>query len=111
MDKLRQQGARLRRKLTTAGAQQPAVAADGGNEGLERAQLRRLRQRVNALEEKLARERPDDRIEQLELEIQELRALGARVAELADLVTEVLAVSAGRDPEIQQRLAKYLDGV
>jgi hypothetical protein len=44
--------------------------------------------------------------------ILELRGLGGRVSELADLVTELLIVAATReDPEFQRVVKKYLKGV
>jgi len=88
---------------------------DGETAGSDRRarsqQLRRLRRRVAVLEREVTQQQTDPRIEQLEDEIQELRALSARVAELADLVTEVLAVNARQDPELKRVLAKYLDGI
>lgn len=75
-------------------------------------QLRRLNRRLDRLEVAVRETAPDDRLERLEAEVQELRALGARVAELADVVTELLAVAAQReDPDFRRIVEKYLDGV
>jgi hypothetical protein len=53
-----------------------------------------------------------DEVAQLRADVQELRGLGGRVAELADLVTELLVVAAKReDPEFQALVTKYLEGV
>lgn len=52
------------------------------------------------------------RLGQVEAEVQELRALGFRVAELADLVTELLGYAAdGDDPRFREAVARYADGV
>lgn len=52
------------------------------------------------------------RLGQVEAEVQELRALGFRVAELADLVTELLGyAAAGDDPRFREAVARYADGV
>ncbi|MGC5258245.1 DUF6752 domain-containing protein [Gordonia sp. DT218] len=53
------------------------------------------------------RELPD-RIKQLELEVQETQRLHQRVAELTDVVAEVLIPAADRDDDrIREVLAKY----
>lgn len=52
------------------------------------------------------------RLTSSEREVQELRALGFRVAELADLVTELLAGAAAEGgPAFQQAVDRYADGV
>jgi chromosome segregation ATPase len=44
--------------------------------------------------------------------IAELRGLGGRVSELADLVTELLVLAATKeDPEFQELITRYKDGV
>ena len=48
----------------------------------------------------------------LRADVQELRWLGGRASELADLVTELLLLSAQRDdPEFTRLVGKYLRGV
>lgn len=67
-----------------------------------------LRQRLAALEDVGAAER----LQRTEDEVQELRALGIRVAELADLVTELLAAAARRgDPDFARIVSSYTDEV
>jgi len=57
-------------------------------------------------------EQVDARLRRLEREVQELRTLGIRVAEVADLVTELLATAARRDdPEFARIVAAYVDRV
>ncbi|GAA5150345.1 hypothetical protein GCM10023340_27280 [Nocardioides marinquilinus] len=52
------------------------------------------------------------RVAELEEEMQEARALNVRVAELTDLVTELLVPLAQRDEEkLQALLARYHEGV
>ena len=52
------------------------------------------------------------RVAALEAEVQEQRALNLRVAELTDLVTELMVPLATRDEErIQATLAKYHEGI
>ncbi len=52
------------------------------------------------------------RLARSEREVQELRALGFRVAELADLVTELLAGAAAEGgPAFRQAVDRYADGV
>jgi hypothetical protein len=52
------------------------------------------------------------RVAELEEEMQEARALNMRVAELTDLVTELLVPLAQRDEEkLQALLARYHEGV
>jgi hypothetical protein len=52
------------------------------------------------------------RVAALEAEVQEARALNLRVAELTDLVTELMVPLATRDEErIQATLAKYHEGI
>lgn len=48
------------------------------------------------------------RLDRLEREVQEVRALGFRVAELADLVTELLALASSRDdPAFREAVERY----
>jgi prefoldin subunit 5 len=62
--------------------------------------------RVVGLDEELRRLR--DRVAVLEREVQETRRLHQRLAELADVVTEVLVPAADReDDKIRAILAKY----
>lgn len=62
--------------------------------------------RVVGVDEELRRLR--DRITELELEVQETRRLHQRLAELTDVVTEVLVPAADReDDKIRAILAKY----
>jgi cell division protein FtsB len=50
------------------------------------------------------------RIEQLEAEVQECRALNGRIAELTDIVEELLVPAARRDEEkLGELLARYAD--
>jgi cell division protein FtsB len=50
------------------------------------------------------------RIEQLEVEVQECRALNGRIAELTDIVGELLVPAARRDEEkLGELLARYAD--
>jgi C4-dicarboxylate-specific signal transduction histidine kinase len=52
------------------------------------------------------------RVAALEAEVQEARQLNLRVAELTDLVTELMVPLATRDEErIQATLAKYHEGI
>ena len=75
-------------------------------------QLARLRKRVKALEDDAARADASARLTGVEAEIQELRGLSGRVAELADLITELLVAAARReDPQFKEILEKYLDEV
>lgn len=49
---------------------------------------------------------------ELAVAVHELRGLGGRVSELADLVTELLAVEATRaDPEFQRLVDRYREGI
>jgi hypothetical protein len=69
--------------------------------------LGRMRNRLHARASTCARD-----INQLKADVQELRGLGGRVAELTDLVTELLILAAKReDPEFQRLVTKYLEGV
>lgn len=62
--------------------------------------------RAAGLDEELARLR--GRVERLEREVQEARRLHQRLAELTDVVTEVLVPAADREDErIRAVLAKY----
>jgi hypothetical protein len=48
----------------------------------------------------------------LQTAVQELRGLGGRVSELADVVTELVAVEATRaDPEFQELVDRYRGGL
>lgn len=59
----------------------------------------RLRKRVDRLSK---------RVEELEAELMDARSQGRRVAELCDIVTELLANEASRrDPEFQRILDKF----
>jgi len=52
--------------------------------------------------------RQEERLGALEAEVQELRKLSGRVAELADLVAETLATkSDSADPEFAERVARF----
>lgn len=52
------------------------------------------------------------RLEELEAEVQECRKLNLRVAELTDLVTELLIPIAQQDPErVDELLARYTAGL
>jgi hypothetical protein len=85
------------------------VGGRGGSTSLEG--------RVAAVEAKQARLRRDLRASKAEIQanqdaILELRGLGGRVSELADLVTELLVLAATRqDPEFKRLVDKYLEGV
>jgi hypothetical protein len=76
-----------------------------------------LADRVAALEAKQGRLRRELRASKAELQanqdaILELRGLGGRVSELADLVTELLVLAAAReDPEFKRLVDRYLEGV
>ena len=107
---VRRQLGGVKQRLTPSGPGPTQAEATPPGQPDFQVQIRRLRQRVVALEERLGEEQ-DGRVEQLEAEIQELRALGGRVAELADLVTEVLAVKARNDPALKETLRTYVDGV
>jgi hypothetical protein len=66
--------------------------------------------RVDRLE--AARKELSARVSVLEEAVQELRGLGGRVSELADVVTELLAVEATRaDPEFQRLVDQYRRGI
>ena len=53
-----------------------------------------------------------NRIDKLEAEVQELRRLNRRTAELADVVQEVLVPAANRDDEeVRRRLDEYSDAL
>jgi hypothetical protein len=52
------------------------------------------------------------RVEALELEVQENRALNRRIAELTDIVTELLIPLQDRDDaKVEELLAKYRDKI
>jgi hypothetical protein len=85
-----------------------------------RAELRRaksaaqtltsLGRRLNRLE--VERDHLAAQVLALQEATQELRGLGGRVSELADVVTELLAVEATRaDPEFQRLVERYRRGV
>lgn len=88
---------------------QPAQESPHGRPG---PAVRALRARVDALEAGVADSDVQLEITRLEDEVQELRGLGGRVAELTDLVTELIAYQANKqDPEFRKIVARYLDGV
>jgi hypothetical protein len=73
-----------------------------------RRQNARLGQRISQLENAGL----DERLELIDNEIQELRSLGVRVAELTDLVAELIVHEARhRDDEYREIVARYIDAV
>jgi hypothetical protein len=69
-----------------------------------------LRSRVDRLE--VERSELSLQVAALQTAVQELRGLGGRVSELADVVTELLAVEAAQaDPEFQRLVDQYRGGV
>jgi uncharacterized protein (DUF3084 family) len=73
-------------------------------------QSRGLGARIAKLEAE--RKQLSSQVSTLQTTVQELRGLGGRVSELADLVTELLAVEATRaDPEFQRLVDQYRGGV
>lgn len=74
------------------------------------SRLDRLRERADRLASRLAR--AEGRIRQLELEVQEARRLNKRIAELTDVVAEVLLPVDQRDDErIRAGLADYVESL
>jgi hypothetical protein len=74
----------------------------------------RSRASLGARVETLEAERKElaAQVSTLQAAVQELRGLGGRVSELADVVTELLAVEATRaDPEFQRLVEQYRGGV
>jgi hypothetical protein len=75
--------------------------------------VEQLRRRVTRLDRRVSQLEDADFSERLELaqnEIQELRGLGIRVAELTDLVAELIVHEARhRDDEFREIVARYID--
>lgn len=70
--------------------------------------VRSLRRRIRRLEAALSDQRR--RVDQLEDEVQEARQYGRRVAELGDVVSQLLALSAARDDErFRDAVRSYVD--
>ncbi len=93
--------------MTEAAA--PSVLKSGARKLRTRAgELPGLRRRVKQLSSDVEALRT--RVSDLEDELLDARSQGRRVAEIADLVTELLASEASRrDPEFQQIVARYMD--
>ena len=76
--------------------------------------LNKVRQRVR---DAVDRARPDDselraRVEELEAEVQECRELNLRIAELTDVVVELLVPLADSDdPRVAEIVRRYRSGV
>jgi cell division septum initiation protein DivIVA len=69
----------------------------------------RLRRQVAALSEQV--HRLTKRVEELDAELLEARSQGRRIAEISDLVSELLVSEASRrDPEFQRIVAAYTRG-
>ena len=105
---------RLRRGLSSiasaitrssAWAQRPGPGTTRADEA-ESDEAQRLRRRLRRQERELEALR--DRVALLEDEVQEARQLGLRVAELGDVVAELLGcIAAGDDERFRQALAAY----
>jgi hypothetical protein len=69
-----------------------------------------LAERLASLERQVSEQR--DQLRRVRAAVQELRGLGGRVAEIADVVTELLVTTAQRDdPDFQRILARYRKGI
>lgn len=89
-----------------------SVSPGGGTGRQPGPAVRDLRTRVEALEAGATDGDVHDQIARIQDEIQELRGLGGRVAQLTDLVTELIAYQASRqDPEFKKIVARYIDSV
>ena len=92
-ERLRARGARLLARVS------PTAAARVGPPGDAHPQVRSNKQQIALLKERVA---------ELESEMQETRRLNLRVAELTDIVQELLIPIAQRDEdELRRRLERY----
>jgi hypothetical protein len=93
-------GQRLPLKVRTGLRQARATARSRASLGSRVARLEAERDELSA------------QVSALHTAVQELRGLGGRVSELADIVTELLAVEATRaDPEFQELVSRYRGGL
>jgi len=102
--------ARLKHALTARRRSVEAARRRDEELARRRVEVARLRKRVGRLSTRVRKlERAlDRRVSELEDGLQEQRALGYRVASLADLVAEVIAASASGDrAELEAALDKY----
>lgn len=91
--------ARVRNKVRRLRNPEPVQARD--------ERVPRLRQRVNDLSDQV--KKLNKRVEELDAELLDARSQGRRIAEISDLVSELLVSEASRrDPEFQRILDKYL---
>lgn len=75
---------------------------------VERSVLFSLRRRIRTLEEEVRA--LEEKVRALEEEVQECRRLNHRIAELTDIVTELLVPIAQRDePRVRELLDQYRD--